>query len=199
MRSLLFYKRILYPLYLYKSLILQISFLFSIFSLSCYFYFVGVCKHACMPQCTWSEDNLGNLFFPSTWSQHRTEVVMLGTKCLYQLNYLTDFSVSLFIVSQTCLKIFYLEHKHQRTDFLHLGLVTILGFLFLSLSTVSHFHSLFVHFLYNPCFLILLFLGMHCTEGAPSEVISTSLPILHHTQFIYSLSLDTPGKALLKN
>lgn len=63
MRSLLFYKRILYLLYLYKSLILQISFLFSIFSLSCYFYFVGVCTHACMP---WSENNLGNLFFPST-------------------------------------------------------------------------------------------------------------------------------------
>lgn len=161
MRSLLFYKRILYLLYLYKNLILQISFLFSIFSPSCYFYFVGVCTHVCMPQCTWSENNLGNLFFPSTWSQHRTEVVMLGTKCLYQLNYLTDFCVSLFIVFQTCLKIFYLEHKHQRTDFLHLGLVTILGFLFLSLSTVSHFHSLFVHFLHNPSFLFCFSLA--CT------------------------------------
>lgn len=104
-----------------------------------------------------------------------------------------------FTVFQTCLEIIYLEHKHQRTDFLHLGLVTILGFLFLSLSTVGHFHSLFVHFPYSPCFLILLFLGMHCSEGVPSEVISTSLSSSHHMQFIYPLSLDTPGKALLKN
>lgn len=80
-----------------------------------------------------------------------------------------------------------------------MGLVTILGFLFLSLSTVGHFHSVFVHFLYSPCFLTLLFLGKHCTEGVPSEVISTGLSSLYHTQFIYPLSLDTPGKALLKN
>lgn len=116
---------------------------------------------------------------------------MLVTKCLYLLNYLTDFCVSLFIVSQTCFKIFYLKHKHQRTDFLHLGLVTILGFLFLSLSSVGHFHSLFVHFLYNPCFLILLFLGMHCTEGVPSEVMSTSLPSLSHAVHLLSITGHT--------